>query len=1295
MRAKLFAVFVIFTLLVSLLPAAPAGAATTALDYVKPASTFTKTTGFANADATGTNVLKFRVTDDDLNLNKVLAIAATSPLFIVSRPFEIAETANGDGSFDVANSPIGDATGDGVVNTNDVLVRNLQATTNFTPNTIAASTVTTVSTIAFNAVAKLDEDAAQSADNGYIIGATVADQVVQATFPTQLRVTATIAGSGTWDVWFNVTRVHPKTGATSDITAKVTGLTATATNQYLSVDYTSGTGTTASPHPATLVSGPLASTSANALFISAFKSVSVPSAPTALTGAIVIDETADGATIDLLVQETDTIGVNYVASTENDTDSGTTTFTQTVKVTSTSNATGISATLFETDTTTEAVDKISGKYQRAVMNWAQWKSYKTLAPQTAKGIALIDTTLLGQILARNVVGPTIDAFRFNAGDSVTTQNVTGVLTTATTQTFTLGASGDILQDASTSVNGTLTIADFAFTGDNAGLVTSVGSVDAVARTVPVTFTSDPSVGTGTNKLTIGYTFTHSLARVVSALNTETSAGAADQVTKGADWITNSVPSTALNLSTSSNTWKELSTIIMGVADGDTVTVTYSDVNGAALTKTVTIDLAAPTITGASPANAASVNTTTPLLTALVKDVGTGFSTTNLTSSIVVKLTPSGGSESTLTYGATGDQTAGFTITAVPGTALAVTTGHVWKVEATDLVGNKTVTGSLTFAVDNVAPTVSSALTGTGVRLKGSVTSGTTTREVWEEFKDSSWIKVTMTEGISTPAASALDIAGSSPAADVAVKRYLALLSETCDLTDATFDEACETADRRNLVYLKAAAALAANAVPKVTIVGVVADLAGNSAPTGTATGASATPTDSIAPTLTVGTLSRTLGKSADTVVIPVTSNEGLLGAAPAISVGTTCPGTPLSVVSTGTNAWSATYTISTQAAFLACANGSDIAGNAATQKTSAFQADVTAPTVASWAFANQASLETEDVLFLNFTFSDAAEYTGDTRLKVTVSSATLEEFTAFGGTLVKAVSLPAAQSSDTISHIYGVQNLPLGFYKLSVKGTDEAGNVMSAFATREFKVVARAPISVNLSPGWNLVSLPSRPSDPAIDVVMKNPDTGAVLTTVERVYAFDNDTKVWKFSAYNATTSMWEGTLTQITDGVAYFVRSTSFDPIKYLSAPFDPQAAQPSYRLTRGWNAIGFSSLTKGATGASVAGYLSTLGAKWTTVRSYDPANGYQTAYPSGEFTANFTATTTTTAAEDTNGNTFCGNPAVAGDTRTDAVKNADLVEDSNGNNRCDPAKVVSVASVLAGRGYFVYVTDDVVLAP
>ena len=1264
MKRKALVFLIAAMLAIAVLPAGFAGAAQGTLAYVQPASTFTQSTGFANTDQSGTNVVKFRITDTDLNTNKALTgnLSTLTGVSTLSGKGLILGVGDGSKTLFTVDSSVTP------VIAPVLLAQDLQSGTGYLAAIGGAGSSITLLPVPADIPSGDTAAGAVTAaeweikDQNGITTAVTTDQATTAgsfAGASLIRATVVDAGGSTasdQNIVLKGTSVNPVT------------LVQTAADTETLVFAGNGAGGTET-------------VTSTKVFL-----------PAGLTFQTV-GTTSEGYRLRL--QQTRTIVVNFNYGVFNDTDSGAgstaSPFAQTVKVISTTNSTGLTLSVFETDTTTENASKTAGTFQRVVANDTTLGGKATTA--NTETIGTTDTEAIG---SNNIAdgtgtgGVVVNISKFGRAltgtPTVSHKNSSGTVISGASVVIT-DADGDPSTAGSPTVTVTLgtnraagdvIVVTFDEAGPKSG-VTILGK--GIALIDGALLTSITNRRVASSPATHQFTDASSLTAVITALNTsdpsvtdDTSTTTVDESKNvaGADWITNTaVPLGFVSLTaggtqaTAGNgvvTWKQLASITLGVSDTDTVTVTYSDANGTAQTKTIVVDLSKPTITGATPAKNSATNTTIPQLKATVADIGAGFDTTNLTNSLTMTLTPSGGSASTVTFSAVGTGSGSFDLTAVPGSALAVTTGHSWKLVATDKVGNTTTTGDLTFAVDNVSPTLTSAKTGIGLKL----TTGKT--DEYEEFASSSWIKLTFSEKVDTTSVAALDfdIVGSSPPDSIMVQKKVKQLGG-----------ALET-DRRDFIYLKASAALDAAARPKVTITGAIADIAGNSAPTGTATGASATPSDSIKPTLTV-TTDVTLGKNKEKVVITVTSNEALLGDVPSIKV----DGAGVATTKTGTNAWSATYTIGTTSTEqTVTADGSDSAGNAATQKTKKFQADVNKPTLAfqdagaTNVFAAGGNrdvnsvtaglqVEIDDVIFIPITADDVTPdsyVTGtDTHKKVTITTAKLDTLDKLTGVspapvVQSTVTLSDSdfQSTNGINFVYGASGLGIGFYKLTITATDEAGNLMTTAASREFQVVAQKATSIGVNPGWTLISLQGRPQDRSITSVLDG-------TTVTQVWSFNNTAQVWEFAGLN--DGVWEGTLTQITDGRAYFVRSSTFDPIKVLLERFSPQRSQPQYVVTRGWNGVGYTAggtETRALTGA----YLSSLAgggtdAGWGVLRWWNSTlQRYESAWPTGAFTAGFPTEATTA--------------------------------DANGDGDTADGPVVE-----AGKGYLLYATRGGVLAP
>lgn len=320
-------------------------------------------------------------------------------------------------------------------------------------------------------------------------------------------------------------------------------------------------------------------------------------------------------------------------------------------------------------------------------------------------------------------------------------------------------------------------------------------------------------------------------------------------------------------------------------------------------------------------------------------------------------------------------------------------------------------------------------------------------------------------------------------------------------------------------------------------------------------------------------------------------------------------------------------------------------------------------------------IEVNDVVFLNFEFSgEANEYgagRGDDSAKtVSVTSLTLETLSAdsldssnnlkspaSAVTVVDTITVGegAAQTSNSIRYVVALSDLAIGNYRLNIDYADQAGN--SDTFGYVFRITAPAPEKITVVPGWSLVSIPGTPQDLSIGGVLE----GSAVTDV---WSLNNETKVWEFARQDENGE-WMGTLTQMSDGRAYFVRSTTFDPISVLTERFSPQRTPAQYTVTAGWNGIGYTPAgTENA--ISVDGYLSALGASgWGMIRAWNAdatPPQYETYFSSGAMTAGF--------------------PTGDG---PDGDGEGDNPDGTDGDNVAD-----GVAKVEAGKGYLLFATRN-----
>ena len=662
----------------------------------------------------------------------------------------------------------------------------------------------------------------------------------------------------------------------------------------------------------------------------------------------------------------------------------------------------------------------------------------------------------------------------------------------------------------------------------------------------------------------------------------------------------------LGLTTSTTLASDLLKQLLPVSDGDTLTATYVDANPtASLTKTATVDLAAPTVTLVTPIDKVFTSEQLVTLTADVVDTGAGVDQADIT------LVPASGA----TFGTPilPPIQSGFRISTSPTTA--ITEGaKTWYVRVKDKVGNTpTVDDTATttvneatrgaapptlvaenpfaFTVDITGPTVSTATTGLYLKNPG-VTTGTT---VESQSTDSrTWVRLLLSLGTGTAPIDATTVATSD--FRVAGVEPISVLVNTVAHESGAIVVG-------SAVYMEVAEQ-DTDARPKVEIVGEIKDKAGNARTSGTISAAA----DQLSPVLTVASTSDLAEKE---MTVTVTSTEALV-VNPTIEVTTTEPAagvvtapTALTVTSTGTKSWTAKYTNPTagKSKQWVVVTGTDIPGNTSKlgedtpdKDLFAFQVDDAPPTVA---FKDAGSLtlattdQQEGAVWIVSEF-DEDEYTGDSYKTVTVTAVTLK--VKDGADITTAIT--DLFTSDSISYTLAV-NLTPGTYNISITGADSAGN--SVTANTDFKVVAKVAFSLALKPGVNLASIPGTPVGDGgnLNVLLDGLPVTAVVTYNRALdLAGENP---WLTSTKDAETGLFTGDIAVIEPGKAYFITATASATAKVLIEQ-PSMVLPPTIQVKQGFNALGFWSIS-GATTADIDDYLNSI--KWTVAYTFDPTPG------------------------------------------------------------------------------------------
>ncbi len=745
----------------------------------------------------------------------------------------------------------------------------------------------------------------------------------------------------------------------------------------------------------------------------------------------------------------------------------------------------------------------------------------------------------------------------------------------------------------------------------------------------------------------------------------------------ADSLGDAVNGQANNLGASDGPAGDLVRQLLGVSDGDDIDVLYRDQSPSGTrSATSTVDLRAPTIGGLNPANDTFTTddrfdvlfTVTDADAGLPEDAestnfaGSGDNARNFVA-VVAAARQEGGtgyndSDASASKLDEDDEIPdGFSyeleIDANNAARLASNDNKNLEVRMTitayDKAGNKGV-ANVFYTIDVIDPDLLGALTGIGVEFSSTLDRNDKGDKGAHKVLENNrrWMALVFNGPVDGSNLNPSDVAIGGQSVDDVI--WLNNVGDNVVTTAANQDSGNITGttgaglalkagtkgqDARHVLFVKLATDLDTTDRPQVEIDGDdIPDLAGN---TSRSDHTIARATDRLAPVFTV-TLDDKL--SNNNLGVTIVSTEELRRSPTATVSNALGVVKRLVVRDSGENAW----TVNTARSGIGLGgsghdgiwtvnvSGEDSNGNGATNMKAKWELDTKvnngmAPTRGGTTDAANKTqkIEVNDVVFLNVSFdAETGEYTGDSKKKVSISGLTLETLSAdsvsSSGTLASSPTVEesmdledgTAQSSNGIKHVIALSEPALGNYRLKIDYADEAGNADDFGYV--FTIVAPAPATVDVVPGWTLVSIPGTPQDKSIAGVL----AGSQVTDV---WSLNNETKIWEFARID-DEGEWTGTLSQIVDGRGYFVRSTTFDPISVLLERFSPQRTPPQYIVATGWNSIGYTPAGN-EDSVSVDGYLSALGTSgWGMIRMWNSdatPPQYETYFSSGAMTDGF----------------------------------------------------------------------------
>ena len=547
----------------------------------------------------------------------------------------------------------------------------------------------------------------------------------------------------------------------------------------------------------------------------------------------------------------------------------------------------------------------------------------------------------------------------------------------------------------------------------------------------------------------------------------------------------------------------------------------------------------------------------------------------------------------------------------------------------------------------------------------------------------------------------------------------------------------------NTVYLTLADNLGSTERPSVTIAnGVIMDKAGN-AFAGIRISKAA---DHLGPNLT---LSESADLSNDKITVTITSDE-LLDGIPTVTVNTTEddgtlagsftdkePVSQSAVRQAGALSFTYTHSDSIGGEFSIHAMGEDTGGNAgsvgdkesaSSSKAFTFELDkrlngAVHPTVmvsdknaaidgAPVTKVNEVEAVDPMIVTVDFT-KEGSEYKRDSYKTVTLTSAKLRITFDDGSFEDKTFNLTTEVSSpDNVKFTIPLLNPKVGSYALTVQAVDSAGNVRtdSTGATSEdlvskWNVVAAKPVNIDLKPGWNLISLPFQPGNPAINsVIPANHPVDIVMT-------FDNASQVWMVSRRDAESGLFVGDIAVLTANTAYFVRTDNFEALKILRPPTATAAAAPppppAIPVVEGWNLVPVvTNEIPAPKGIAADDYFGTLNSGgndgWLKALTFDTLRRtWESVTPGDRRTLTAGDNNPCTGAALNAANVEAGTESCQVGVHTNVFGDGDEDADTDTAGNQDAAgfeandRVVLKASVTVGKGYWLYATSAGVIIP
>jgi hypothetical protein len=195
-----------------------------------------------------------------------------------------------------------------------------------------------------------------------------------------------------------------------------------------------------------------------------------------------------------------------------------------------------------------------------------------------------------------------------------------------------------------------------------------------------------------------------------------------------------------------------------------------------------------------------------------------------------------------------------------------------------------------------------------------------------------------------------------------------------------------------------------------------------------------------------------------------------------------------------------------------------------------------------------------------------------------------------------------AGSTGTTSQVVDITNLKPGrIYSFVINSTDPEGNKRSSSTTGDFPYQLETEIHIQLKKGWNMISIP--PWAPSVG----QPTVGNVLAPIagqyDAVQMYDIlDPDPWK---HNRTGKPYGNDFDEIFPIFGLWIHMKN-DALFILDHKVPSTGLQEIMLLTRGWNFVGYPSVTTRSVSVALVG-------SYDQVQTYDASSGQWLSYDGG----------------------------------------------------------------------------------